>query len=136
MTEQTKSAKTVSVDTRNLDVAKFVISKGYAIADTIGKRQSSISPFDAGVGILKDRQLINSLPWYKKLLRGSPRAKFIATLWFSNESRGASEDNWILEVHGERHIKEMRNEFAAALSSEHDVNITIKVNRSESMEIF
>jgi len=54
------------------------------------------------------------------------RKRFLGMIWFSDESRGANDKNWIFEMYGREHV-DLVKKIAGEMSAKFDVKITVKL---------
>jgi hypothetical protein len=137
---------------RARQVATDIRSKGYEAAANSGRRIDDRTSKDMGelhpswcLGILKDdkaewevekaKASRPFMPFLRRrgIMARTYRAAFPATLWFENEARDATSENWVMEIHGERHKQEM-TKLGEELSLKYKVNITVFVLPKERLE--
>ncbi len=90
-------------ETLTIKVGRF-LRKQYpniAFADILGRGREELTKNNS-IGLLDD-QSAPQLGWWQRL-REKPRRRFMGVLWFSNEPRGASHNNWVLEVYGDQNV--------------------------------
>jgi len=102
-------------------IAKTLKDKGYQIADCGGMEVSE--PQHDVLGILKPRDSVEKsflgFKWYRK-----QRALYLGNLWIDNQARGASPQNWVLEVYGRDNIPKL-TELARELSEPTEASVQV-----------
>ena len=110
-------------------VGKAILAKGFDLASCSGMALNQLNS-DSSLGILHKDPEAKPLKYLFGLIIRQPRRAFLGTIWFSNEARGATEQNWILEAYGRKYIELVRN-LADELASTFQVKITLRLVREQ-----
>jgi hypothetical protein len=125
------SDKVESVDYQEsiaIKVGRFLLSKGLDIADNTGMARSLVQASE--LGILRKDPEAKPRKYLFGLIKREPRRGFLGTIWFSNSARGASEQNWVFEAYGRKHVELVR-QLAEEMASTFNVKIALRLVREQ-----
>ncbi len=91
----------------SIKVGRFLLSKGFDLASCTGVASNSLVETYA-LGILRKNPDAKPRSYRFGLIKREPRWGFLGTVWFSNSARGASEQNWVFEAYGRKHVELVR----------------------------
>lgn len=117
------------VDYRDLlgeKISSFLLSKELAIANTSGMAWQCSRASNSAVGILYKDPDEKPLKYLFGLITREPRRRFLGTIWFMNDARGANGQNWVFEVHGRKYV-ELAKKLAEEMSSDFGAKITLRL---------
>ena len=110
-----------------IKVGGFLISKGLDIADNTGMACSLVQASE--LGILRKDPEAKSRKYLFGLIKLEPRRGFLGTV-FRNSARGASEQNWVFEAYGRKHVELVR-QLAEEMASAFNVKIALRLVREQ-----
>ena len=113
----------------SIKVGRFLISKGFDLADSTGMAARSLAQSDS-LGILRKDPEAKPRTYLFGLIKREPRRMFLGTVWFSNSPRGATEQNWVFEAYGRKHIELVR-QLAEDMASTFKVKIALRLVREQ-----
>lgn len=110
----------------SIRVGNFLLSKGFDLASSTGVYQNKLGQSQS-LGILrKDPERKTKTRLFSFLKKRDPRRIFHGIIWFKNNNLGASEDNWIFEFYGRRHVALMQ-QLADEMASTFEVKVTLRL---------
>ncbi len=132
------SDKAGSVDFQealSIKVGRFLLSKGLDLASSTGIELDSLDESDS-LGILHKNPDSKPIKYLFGLFRREPRREFLGTIWFSNSARGATEEDWVLDMYGREHV-DIVMKLAEEMASLFNVKIAIHlVSEQPDFETF
>ena len=119
----------------SIKVGRFLLSKGFDLASCTGLAEHTLSQSDS-LGILRKDPDAKPRKYLFGLIKREPRRGFLGTVWFSNSARGASEQNWVFEVYGRKHVELVR-QLAEEMASTFNAKIALRLVRDQpDVEIY
>ena len=91
----------------SIKVGRFLLSKGFDLASSTGLA-SNLLVETCSLGILRKDPEAKPRKYLFGLITRKPRRGFLGTVWFSNSARGASEQHWVFETYGRKHVELVR----------------------------
>ena len=122
------SDKVEFVEAISIRVGRHLLSKGFDIADSNGMPARLVQT--DSVGILRNDPDAKPRSYLFGLIKQEPRRGFLGIVWFSNSACGASEQNWVFEAYGRKHIDLVR-QLAEEMASIFNTKITLRLVREE-----
>src|SRR3989338_4457674 len=113
----------------SIKVGRFLLSKGFDLASCTGLAEHTLSKSDP-IGILRKAPDAKPRKCLFGLIKREPRRGFLGTVWFSNSARGASEQNWVFEVYGRKHVELVR-QLAEEMASTFNAKIALRLVRDQ-----
>ena len=108
-------------------VRRFVSAQGLSLASATGLAFDEIEDYSSSaVGLLYLDPDTKPTSYLCGLLTRPPRRSFLGALWFSDAARGAHEQHWIFEVHGQKSLdlaRRIAGEFATLFGVEVSVRL-------------
>ncbi len=111
----------------SIKVGRFLLSKGFDLADSTGMAARSPVQSDS-LGILRKDAEAKPRTYLFGLIKRKPRRMFLGTVWFSNSPRGATEQNWVFEVYGRKRVELVR-QLAEEMASTFNAKIDLRLVR-------
>jgi len=111
-----------------IKVGRFLLSKGLDTADSTGVARSLVQANE--LGILRKDPEAKPRKYMFGLIKREPRRGFLGTIWFNNSARGASEQNWVFEAYGRKHVEFVR-QLAEEMASTFSVKIVLRLVREQ-----
>ncbi|PIR86507.1 hypothetical protein COU13_00515 [Candidatus Kaiserbacteria bacterium CG10_big_fil_rev_8_21_14_0_10_43_70] len=113
----------------SIKVGRFLLSKGYDLASCTGLASNSLVETDS-LGILRKDPEARPREYLFGLITRDPRRMFLGTVWLSNGSLGATEQNWVFEAYGRKHV-ELARQLAEEMASTFNVKIALRLVRDQ-----
>ena len=113
----------------SIKVGKFLLSKGFDLASCTGLASNSLVE-TCSLGILRKDPEAKPRKYLFGLITREPRRGFLGTVWFSNSARGASEQNWVFEAYGRKHVELVR-QLAEEMASTFNAKIALRLVRDQ-----
>lgn len=114
----------------SIKVGRFLLSKGFDLASCTGFASGSLVE-SCSLGILCKDPEAKPRKYLLGLITQEPRREFLGTVWFVNDARSASEQDWVFEVYGRKHV-ELAMQLAEEMASIFDTKITLRLVREQS----
>lgn len=110
-------------------LAAFLLEKGYALCDNVGRAVRPSQRHTNMVGVLLPDV---TLPqgWFARVFRRRPRRVRLCTIWTNNATFGATPDYWNLKGDS-RDYAEMTQQLAKELRKEFGVGIDIRIGEND-----
>ncbi len=109
----------------SIKVGKFLLLKGFDLASCTGLALDSLVE-TCSLGILREDPEARPRTYFFGLIRRDPRRVFLGTVWFSNSMRGATEQNWVFDAYGRKHVNLVR-QLAEEMASAFNVKIALRL---------
>jgi len=113
----------------SIQVGRFLLSKGFDLASSNGLAEHTLVQ-SGSLGILLRDPEAKPRKYLFGLITREPRRMFLGTVWFSNSPRGASEQNWVFEVYGRKHVELVR-QLAEEMALVFNVKIVLHLVREQ-----
>ena len=113
----------------SIKVGRFLLSKGFDLASSTGFAEHTLSQSDS-LGILRKDPDAKPRKYLFGLIKREPRRAFLGTVWFSNSACGASEQNWVFEAYGRKHVELVR-QLAEEMASTFNTKIALRLVREQ-----
>lgn len=113
----------------SIKVGKFVLSKGFDLADSMGKADNSLVQSDS-LGILYKDPEAKPIKSLFGLIKRERRRMFLGVVWFNNSVRNANKQNWLFQAYGRKYIKLVR-QLADEMAFTFNVKITLHLVREQ-----
>ena len=113
----------------SIKVGRFLLSKGFDLASCTGLA-SNLLVETCSLGILRKDPDAEPRSYLFGLIKREPRRGFLGTIWFSNGVRDASEQNWVFEVYGRKHVELVR-QLAEEMASTFNTKIALRLVRDQ-----
>ena len=109
----------------SIKVGRFLLSKGFDLANTTGMAARSLIENDS-LGILRKDPEAKPRTYLFGLIKQEPRRMFLGIVWFRNSPHGATEQNWVFDAYGRKHVELVR-QLAEEMASTFNVKITLRL---------
>jgi hypothetical protein len=113
----------------SIKVGRFLLSKGFDLASSTGLASNSLVATDS-LGVLRKDPEARPRTYLFGLIKREPRRMFLGTVWFSNSPRGTTEQSWVFEAYGRKHVELVR-QLAEEMASTFNVKITLRLVREQ-----
>ncbi|MDB5194409.1 MAG: hypothetical protein JWN50_423 [Parcubacteria group bacterium] len=107
----------------SIRVGGFLRRKGWTLASLSGGVVYADTE-ETGIGILYKDPDVKPEKYFFGLMTTPPPRQFLGVIWFSNQSRQATEESWVFVLHGRKYA-DMAKKLADDLASDFRVNIRI-----------
>lgn len=115
-------------------VRGFVNAKGFSLASYTGLAFDEVEDYaSSSVGILYLDPDAKPTTYLWGLLSRPPRRSFLGVVWFSDSARGAHEQHWVFEVHGQKYL-ELARQIAGELASLFGVDISVRLQSAQTVQ--
>jgi hypothetical protein len=116
------------------EVRWFVHAKGFSLASCVGLAFDEMENYtSSSIGILYLDPDAKPTAYLWGLLTRPPRRSFLGVVWFSDSARGADEQHWVFEVHGQKYL-ELARRIAGELASLFHVDISVRLQSAQTVQ--
>lgn len=113
----------------SIKVGRELISKGLDIASSTGIAENILSASSC-VGILRKNPDRKPRKYFFGLFTQLTRRDFLGVIWLNNDTRGANEKEWVLEMYGRKNVEYVK-QLADQLAKTFQVKISLKLVREQ-----
>lgn len=113
----------------SIKVGRFLLLKGFDLASRIGVALNVLVE-TCSLGILYKDPEAKPRTYLFGLIKIEPRRMFLGTVWFNDNNRGATEQNWVFDAYGREYVELVR-QLAEEMASTFNVKVTIRLVREQ-----
>jgi len=113
----------------SIKVGRFLISKGFGPALGSGLALNSLVAADS-LCILYEDADAKPRKYLFGLIKRKQRRMYLGTIWFSNDARSASKQNWVFDMYGRKYVELVR-QLTEEMARTFNVKITLRLIAEE-----